>query len=463
MSDRRLRVLHLGNVANNGYNNAKILGDSVVSDVLCYGNYHIMASPEWEEAELDSEEVDADLPDWPRLTTYERPRSFAQGPFGLAAQYLEARRSGSKWIAGVRWQMLNLRRQLVSGRAWAPVRALRQSRRGTAPGAAIPPAADNDAAMYTLMRNWTVAQARSLFRRYDIVHAYGAEPILPFVANHHPFVAYEHGTLRRLPFMATAEGRLTAQAYRAADAVVITNADNREAATRLGLTRYRFIPHPTNESQPDEAAVAALRSDLTRRLDADFLIFHPSRQHWSADRDPNLEKGNDALIDALGRIVREHPRIGAVFVDWGESVDATRARLAMVGAASRVFWIKPQSGPSLARHIRAADIVADQFFLGAFGGITPRAMFLERPVLLHLDEAAHQWCLPDLPPVLNVRTAEQIASTVARAYRDAPWLQQMAHRAKLWYDAHHSSRVVRKLLLELYDDVHNRNHTARAS
>jgi glycosyltransferase involved in cell wall biosynthesis len=459
VSGRPLRVLHVGNIANNAYNNAKILrAAGVESDVLCYGNYHIMASPEWEEADVDVERIDHQRPDWSRLTAFQRPRWFAQGPFQPAARYLETYRADAPRLGELRWRWLNLRRQMIVGERWAPVRAMRrQLWPASRPRDAGEPSSGRDggetAIAYGARRGWSVAQLRSLFSRYDLIHAYGEEPILPCAARHRPYIAYEHGTLRVLPFGPTLEGRLVAQAYRDADAVVITNADNREAALRLGIDRYRFVPHPINESQPDPRLVREVRDRLCRQLNAEFLIFHPSRQHWSAARDPQWEKGNDALIGGLADAVRTHPGIGAIFVDWGESAPASRARLAELGIADRVCWIPPQSGPAFARFMAAADIVADQFFLGAFGGITPRALGLGRPVLLHLDAAAHSWCFNPLPPVINVRTPEQIAAALVRAITNVSWLTELGHAGRCWYDSHHSSAVVRRSLLDLYDHV----------
>ena len=44
------RVLHIGNIANNAYLNARILNEAgIPSDVLVYDYYHVMACPEWEE------------------------------------------------------------------------------------------------------------------------------------------------------------------------------------------------------------------------------------------------------------------------------------------------------------------------------------------------------------------------------------------------------------------------------
>jgi hypothetical protein len=47
-------VLHVGNVANNGYLNAKLLNDAGCDcDVLAYAHYHTMGCPEWEESDFE--------------------------------------------------------------------------------------------------------------------------------------------------------------------------------------------------------------------------------------------------------------------------------------------------------------------------------------------------------------------------------------------------------------------------
>src|SRR5437870_3319428 len=50
---RKLRVLHVGNIANNAYLNAKFLRRAgVEADVLAYNYYHVMGTPEWEELSI---------------------------------------------------------------------------------------------------------------------------------------------------------------------------------------------------------------------------------------------------------------------------------------------------------------------------------------------------------------------------------------------------------------------------
>jgi hypothetical protein len=235
---------------------------------------------------------------------------------------------------------------------------------------------------------------------------------------------------------------------------VITNGDNQAAAERLGLARYRFIPHPVSERRPDQPSADALRATLRARLGAEFLVFHPSRQHWHEhERHPHFEKGNDFLIHALAAFCQARPAAAAVFVEWGATVAESRRLIAALGIEHRVLWIPPQPGLSLARHMLACDVVADQFYLGAFGSTMPRALYLERPAVIHLDLASHRWCLPELPPVINAQAPADIHAGLLKAFDDRAWLASLAGRGRVWYDAYHSNAVVRRMLLDLYAEL----------
>jgi hypothetical protein len=77
---RPLRVLHLGNIANNAFNNARIQRQlGIDAYVIAYENYHIMACPEWEEAAFEGDLGDPFFPNWKKvdLNGYERPPWFA--------------------------------------------------------------------------------------------------------------------------------------------------------------------------------------------------------------------------------------------------------------------------------------------------------------------------------------------------------------------------------------------------
>jgi len=94
---RPLRILHLGNIANNAFNNARIQRQyGLDAYVIAYENYHIMASPEWEEATFNGDLGDPFFPDWSKvdLAGYQRPRWFASGPLRLCCEMIEAEVGG---------------------------------------------------------------------------------------------------------------------------------------------------------------------------------------------------------------------------------------------------------------------------------------------------------------------------------------------------------------------------------
>src|SRR5437867_7691925 len=75
-----MKILHVGNIANNAYNNAKFLRrKGVEADVLCYDYTHVMAQPEWEDAKFE-EQPDEFHPRWDQydLHGFKRPHWFLQ-------------------------------------------------------------------------------------------------------------------------------------------------------------------------------------------------------------------------------------------------------------------------------------------------------------------------------------------------------------------------------------------------
>lgn len=84
---RPLRVLHIGNIANNAYNNALIQRQrGIDAYVLSFDYYHIMATPEWEDADFSGDIGDDFFPDWwaVDLKGFERPRWFIAAPLDIS-------------------------------------------------------------------------------------------------------------------------------------------------------------------------------------------------------------------------------------------------------------------------------------------------------------------------------------------------------------------------------------------
>lgn len=114
---RRPRILHIGNIAENAYQNAKMLNEAGCDcDVICNDYYHIMGCPEWDDADFEGEIKNQFYPDWAQvdLKGYVRPKWFAQGTFQTCYSYLTARRNHDKWKCFLFWTKLEFERKYMS-------------------------------------------------------------------------------------------------------------------------------------------------------------------------------------------------------------------------------------------------------------------------------------------------------------------------------------------------------------
>lgn len=578
--NRPLRVLHIGNIANNAYLIADLLNRSGYDcDVICYDYYHIMGCPQWEDADFVGPEVDEFAPNWDsvNLRGFRCPRWFAQGPLALCLIYLLARRRGNRaavwffwtlltWSTRIRnnprWQFLQPIMRLCTrtaiilirnarsipahrfvyvlavliyrfGRTLVPIvnamgnaanlvcgmigkivkkvcptKAIQQGLYKAYKGlcralniikticenqkrklilwlrnvfSITPDKYINDERLIRIFATIFPNRAdrlckqdidhyrsylpywRKLFDHYDVIHSYATDPIWPMLADKHPYIALEHSTIRHLPFQDDAIGRLTALAYNLADSVIITNCDCYKAAEQLKVKSYRFIPHPLNEKWLSPGLGDTLRGDLRAQLDADFIVFHPPRQHWEPHRDlsrvgpsddPSWLKGNDIFYEGLARFIKDvAPRAAVVAVEWGANVSESKALLRELGIADRVKWIAPQHSRNMLRYIDACDLVVDQFSIGAFGTTMPKGMPLGKPAMCYVDPELHSWCLPEMPPIINARTVDEVFAGLKRAYQDPQWLRELGTQGRSWYEQYHSNVVIRERLGEMYQEA----------
>ena len=538
---RSLRVLHIGNIANNAHNNAKLLNNAGVDcDVICYNYYHIMGCPEWEDADFERDIKDQFFPNWffVNLNGFKRPKWFAQGPLLLCLYYLLTKRDGKKlssriWrnilqiacfircsrIGIAVWNCLRVTKnflhlvqnniQIVRNHFFAirihcfplgrlifysilfvcipfiilfylpvtfvvlPVKIIKrifcwlqsiESNEYSFEDCAKQLVKDfaekfseredklteNELVGY----KYIIPIWRKLFSRYDIIQAYATDGIFPLLARA-PYVAYEHGTIRNIPFEPTAQGRVCALTYRLADHVCITNADNINSAKKLGLSNYKFVPHPVNEEfLTADKKTEELSASLRARLDSNFIVFHPSRQHWEKQRHPDWEKGNDIFFRGFAAFVKKvNPKAGVVLVEWGKSVVQSKRLIEELGIDNRVIWIQPQPNRRMVRYILATDLVADQFHLGAFGSTMPKALACGRPAMLYLNSDIHRWCFDKLPPVINAKSKQEVFEGLKKAYADKDWVSKRVKEGKSWYRRYHSNDVILNKLLSIYKDV----------
>jgi glycosyltransferase involved in cell wall biosynthesis len=434
-----LRVLHVGNVANNAYLNAKLQRRAgIEADALC-DEWHIFAQPEWEEADLRGAfEAEEELASTAAAVGWTRP------DWVLGLRFWDPDFSQERWLRE-RLRVLGdlphlaLRRRKLCP-IYAPLRAVL--------GRDLRVLDLAHGSMWRRRLDRRVGSLHALFGEYDLVQLYGLHPaLLPSGLARVPYVAFEHGTMREYPFEDFWRGRLLALGYRLSNKVIITNPDVVEQARLLGLEddRYAFVPHPLDETRycpgPSE-----LRAEVERD-GFDFVLLCPSRHDWHV-------KGLDRLVGAFAQLVRsERPKAVLFLFDWGQEVQRSRSLVQELGIEGNVRWSPPLSKVRLIDAYRAADIVCDQFLIGTFGAVAPEAMACGTPVVMAFDGEIHRWCFSVLPPVVDARTPEQIYSALRRLAEDDGERARLGQLGREWVERHHGWRLVVDRHLEIYEEV----------
>lgn len=487
---RPLRVLHIGNIANNAYNNAKIQRErGIDAYVAALDYYHVMATPEWEDADFVDAIADPYFPDWwnVNLRGFRRPKWFVAGPIDLSIRYLSAVVRG-RAVAPIFWRALEFERRFASqpsstkriirriirevlptiplSQLWRerisrilraegrPEDAIRKSRALPIMSKleadqvhGLPPGTENF--IDNQMEVWTDHRLGGILREFDIVQCYATYTAIPFLINFDPYIAYEHGTLRQIPFENDPEGRLCAASYRAAARVCVTNIDNVPAAKRLGIANDKIVRLPHAFDDKKLLRFAEVNRSIAASPHSEPVFFTPSRQDWIA-RDPGTSKNNDFILHALKILKDEGRKLRLSAVAWGNDLDASKRLAASLGVDQMVEWVPMMNKKDLWKRYLRSNAVLDQFLAPALGGASFEAMILGRRLISRLDAVQCADFFGEAPPILLASNAEEIATAMRRVLDDPNDTAEDGKIAQAWMQKYHSADRITALQVEAY-------------
>jgi glycosyltransferase involved in cell wall biosynthesis len=426
MAPSRPRIALFDNLANSAYIQAKMLRHlGVEADlVLDPHDRHVMSDPRWEELDIELPSADlgraelppVELPDWIR-----------REPVGLA------RREGGY----LRRRYADVLRA-APGAPWWRAGARRAGWRG---------------ARMAIEGRWIVRTLAG----YDCVIAYGAGPIWAGLAGV-PFVAETWGgDITMLPFYDTgdweghetvplppgsrrehhAAARMQRFGYEQASRILLTDPRFVTYAQRLGhlgkcvqigfvIDTERYAPGPEPQ----------LRAELLGDVPGRLIVFVPSRQDW-------FWKGSDRLLRGFAQAAGGRDDVLLVCAGWGADLERSRQLIAELGIGDRVRMLPhAMSKGRLRRYYRAADIVADQFTVGSYGGSALEAMSCARPLLISLDPGR----FASAPAVVNVSAPDEIGTALTRLFDDPEHRARVGAQARAWVEEHHGPPLAARVL-----------------
>ncbi len=294
-----------------------------------------------------------------------------------------------------------------------------------------------------MARNWA-----DILPHYDIVQGYSLDGLIPLFCGHRRFLAYEHGTIREIPFEDTPRGRLCWLTYRLAPFALITNSDVLPATQRMGLdpARLVLIPHAF-----DDSALLTFRQahGKSARPVGPPVFFAPARHHWTSGGG-SWEKGNDVYLRAAGQLAAEGHDFRLVLVEWGEDVGASRELIRDLGIENRTEWLPLLDKDALYGHFLADACIIDQFRLPALGGVSYEALTLGARVITHIDRPVLKQFFGEAPPLLDAADVAGVAARMLEVIRDPADEAGVGAASSDWAARFHSTERLMALQANAY-------------
>lgn len=537
---RPLRVLHIGNIANNAYFNSKLLREiGVDSSVLCYDYYHVMGSPEWEEIFFDEKGINHNFPDWSRIRNsgYERPSWFIQGSFISCVCYMVSVQNRWKFIGKLLWFKLGLENKTFStnyfskllinfsysiiyflfrfgwktaesfsygsgATAWQRIsnnlkkRKVEKSVRGyfkffifvvfcvlaeisktiisfeafRVRDLPFEKVADDLCRRFAdrfpdrvdKLTHQDIADyfsgakfLSSVVDYYDVIHCYSTDVRWPLMMEQKKYIAYEHGTIRSLPFQDTALSRMVAMGYANASLIYMTNADSTAQAKLLSGNDKEIIfgLHGFDERLVYQrlAYARSLRTKTEGRFGFHNdikVFFQAARQDWKI-------KGNVHVFHAIKELKNKgFSNFVVVMTEWGNDLEKAKKLVEELGLRNFVHWTPILSKTNLLHAYSCVDGVIDQFVCPCIGAVAAEVICIgETPFITRLDDIAMERFYGETMPCFNCSDADAISEAMSVIISDPLKTEQIVLKAKAWFEKVHVHTRVRDLCLKAYSDI----------
>jgi glycosyltransferase involved in cell wall biosynthesis len=300
--------------------------------------------------------------------------------------------------------------------------------------------------------------------RYDLIHSHSGSLLLSPLAyglfvklKIKRYLAFATGSdLREIAQCEKSwKGHWMRNYFRNATRTLLLNVDMLGFKDRIGLSSARFFPFVINENKfhPPNQEKKQLAND-----DKIICFMMSNLDFGIADHSPNRKstKHNDRFFIALSEFIKENRNIRVVVLDRGPDKEEAKKIVHKLGLDEFVYFHPPMSELQRLENIQMADIVVDQFDLGAFGLGALEALSVGKPLITFYRDDLTAVTYNDSPPILNARTSEDILIRLREA-QDPHVRQEISEKARQWILRNHSRGIVVPRLLLLYQEAMKKN------
>ncbi|MBN2374458.1 glycosyltransferase family 4 protein [bacterium] len=293
---------------------------------------------------------------------------------------------------------------------------------------------------------------------YDIVHSFTGSLFMSrsFVSefgirHKRPYIASATGSdIREMAFQEGRDGRLMRLFFQQAAKTLLLNLDMVDFYDRLSLKNAEFFPFMIDTQK-------YCVGNATREYSSDSktLFFMASHLDWGVVDNANgrkSTKGNDRFIKAFARYLKDNGNAHAFILDRGPDKMIARQLVSQMGISSCVTFLPEMQKDELIKHFRLADVVVDQFDVGAFGTTALEAMSCAKPVMIYIKNQCADKCYPERAPILNAQTEDEIYVQIKLA-SNRTYREEIGQKAREWIMKYHDWEIVSSQLINIYEEV----------
>lgn len=453
-----MRILHIGNIANNAFNAAYLerlsgLESFVISPFL----YDEIATPFWEIYE-ETVSKQKTLEFLYKDYRYQNPEWYIHGTWKSIANEL----GESLRIFEPKSSSFPSQRLLQSKQKFSILRNHRGSIKKL---------------LHPELRNWISQHIlfrirlripntlRDTIRNFDVVIYHG--PYVAFaksIQENLPYLALEHGTLKNFCSGELPHSRATVEGYKMAHCIFVTNQEGLVAARELDIDPKRLIktPHPSSDSD-----LAELRSKFLKNKShgpkEKLKVFVPSRHAVRTGVDPG--KGKEEILQIIYEAKKKSLRCIFLFTEIGDDINQTKRQIRDLEIEDMVLWVGLVTRKRLKTIMSQCDLIIDQLTQPSYGGITADALGIGVPcVTKHncaLDISFFGSCAPVIPYESVLQTVQLIDSMIQQKMSTF----ESSIRMTSWYDSnlHSSLALTHRIKKYIQIDSISNNQTRRDS
>ena len=435
-----MRVLHVGNIVNNGYLAAKKERENGFESYLINVNaHHVMMMPEWEELNLEFEYSQYST-NMLKLKGKELPFWVVSGSWPEIYNALLPTKQSAKEMSlnSKTHSKLDdfLRIMIKLFRNWIP-KKLR------------PFIAYN--VLYRFRNIFDDKYIKRTFASFDKIIFYGPFCNLSKFVENGKYIAFEHGTLRNFIDTNYKLAKNTRIGFENASVVLISNQDCLNRARDIFSQPIIKSPHPINDS--DFPNLRALREKyLSSRKDNAFEVVVPARHTFSISTD--IGKGNEIIYSAIKELFNSNENVIFHLIKWGENFPLAVKYLKEIEEAGFVKWHNLMTRPRLKDLMINSDAVIDQLLIPAYGGISIDAIGLGVPLLTNQVATIDKEYFGSVAPIFAINDTESIVKSL-RVLSLTSFDAKRAYFKKSceWFDQNLSSEISLAARIKAYKEV----------